>query len=197
MVWEEFEKQARALGFSYPVGVDEAGRGPLAGPVVAAAVHLPEEIQIEGIRDSKELSPKKRRALYEAILTDPRIDVGIGLSSPEEIDRINILQATFEAMRGAVIKLKRSPDYLFIDGNQEPLIEIQKKCIIKGDKKVRSIAAASIVAKEYRDDLMNELHFLYPQYNFMKHKGYPTGEHREALRKYGVSPVHRRSFKWS
>lgn len=193
-MWEEFEKQALKAGFSYPVGIDEAGRGPLAGPVIAAAVYIPETLQIEGIRDSKELSPKKRRALYEILVGTKGIDFGIGVSSPQEIDRINILQATFEAMKEAVSKLKHKPDFLLIDGNQGPLIAIQKKCIVQGDKKVRSISAASIIAKEYRDDLMEELHLLYPQYNFAKHKGYPTKEHMIALKKYGPSPVHRRSF---
>ena len=193
-MWEEFEKQAINNGFLYPVGIDEAGRGPLAGPVIAAAVFIPDTVKIEGIRDSKELSPKKRRALYEILLQSKEIDYGIGVSSPQDIDRINILQATFEAMKEAVSKLKRRPDFLLIDGNSGPLIEIQKKCIVQGDRKVRSIAAASIIAKEYRDDLMAELHLLYPQYNFAKHKGYPTGEHMSALKKYGPSPVHRRSF---
>ena len=193
-MWEEFEKLAVKAGFFYPVGIDEAGRGPLAGPVIAAAVYIPESLNIEGIRDSKELSPKKRRALYEILISSKEIDFGIGVSSPQEIDRINILQATFAAMKEAVEKLKNKPDYLLIDGNQGPLIPIQKKCIVQGDKKVRSISAASIIAKEYRDDLMAELHLLYPQYNFAKHKGYPTKEHMTALKKYGPCPVHRRSF---
>ncbi len=193
-MWEEFEKQALKAGFSYPVGIDEAGRGPLAGPVIAAAVYIPMSVQIEGIRDSKELTSEKRRALYEILVGTKEIDFGIGVSSPQEIDKINILQATFEAMKEAVTKLKRKPDFLLIDGNRGPLIEIQKKCIVEGDKKVRSISAASIIAKEYRDDLMKELHLLYPQYNFAKHKGYPTKEHMIALKKYGPSPVHRKSF---
>ncbi len=193
-MWEEFEKEALAAGFSYPVGIDEAGRGPLAGPVVSAAIYIPEHIEIDGIRDSKELTPKKRRALYEVLLQTSEIDFGIGVSHPEEIDKINILQATFVSMLEAVKRLQRKPDFLLIDGNRGPLIEIQKKCIVKGDRRVRSIAAASILAKEYRDDLMDELHLLYPQYNFKKHKGYPTAEHLEALRKYGPSPVHRKSF---
>ncbi len=193
-MWEEFEKEALSRGFSYPVGIDEAGRGPLAGPVIAAAVYLPSYLQIEGIRDSKELSPKKRRKLYEILLQSKEIDYAIGVSSPQEIDQINILQATFEAMKEAVRKLKGKPDFLLIDGNQGPLVEMKKQCVVQGDKKVRSIAAASIIAKEYRDDLMAELHLLYPHYNFAKHKGYPTAEHMEALKKYGPSPVHRRSF---
>ncbi len=193
-MWEEFESQALSAGFSYPVGIDEAGRGPLAGPVIAAAVYIPKSCQIAGIADSKELTPKKRRAVYEMLLASRDIDFGIGVSSPQEIDRINILQATFEAMKEAILKLKHKPDYLLIDGNLGPLIEIQKKCIVKGDSRVRSIAAASIIAKEYRDDLMAELHLLYPQYNFAKHKGYPTKEHMTALKKYGPSEVHRRSF---
>ncbi len=193
-MWEEFEKEALAAGFSYPVGIDEAGRGPLAGPVISAAIYIPEHVQIDGIADSKELTPKKRRALYELLLQAKEIDFGIGVSHPEEIDKINILQATFVSMIEAVNKLEKRPDFLLIDGNRAPLIEIQKKCIVKGDRRVRSIAAASILAKEYRDDLMDELHLLYPQYNFAKHKGYPTAEHLEALRKYGPSPVHRKSF---
>jgi ribonuclease HII len=193
-VFEDYEKRAISSGFSYPVGIDEAGRGPLAGPVIAAAIYIPEDLLIDGIRDSKELTPKKRRALYELLLQHKDIDYGIGVSSPEEIDQINILQATFEAMKSAVSKLKRRPDILFIDGNRGPLINIEKRLVVQGDKKVRSIAAASIIAKEYRDDLMNELHILYPQYDFAKHKGYPTASHMEALKKYGPSPVHRKSF---
>jgi len=193
-VWEDFESQALSDGFLCPVGIDEAGRGPLAGPVIAAAVYIPKSCLIEGIADSKELTPKKRRAVYEMLLKSKEIDYGIGVSSPQLIDRINILQATFEAMKEAVRKLKHKPDFLLIDGNLGPLIEIQKKCIVKGDARVRSIAAASIIAKEYRDDLMTELHLLYPQYNFAKHKGYPTKEHMTALKNYGPSEVHRRSF---
>lgn len=193
-MWEEFEKQAIRAGFSYPVGIDEAGRGPLAGPVVAAAVYIPEDVQIEGIRDSKELTPKKRRVIYEEFLKRKEMCVGIGIVSPQEIDRINILQATFEAMKEAVAKLRCRPDYLLIDGNQAPLIEIAKKCVVQGDKKVRSIAAASIIAKEVRDELMEKMHLLYPEYNFLKHKGYPTAEHVSALKKYGPCPIHRKSF---
>jgi len=193
-VWEEFEKEAISKGFSYPVGIDEAGRGPLAGPVIAAAIYIPPHLEIEGIKDSKELSPKKRRKVYEILLQSKEIDYGIGVSSPQEIDRINILQATFEAMKEAVAKLQVKPDFLLIDGNMGPLVEMKKQKVVQGDKKVRSIAAASILAKEYRDELMAELHLLYPEYNFLKHKGYPTEEHMNALRKYGPSPIHRRSF---
>lgn len=193
-MWENFEDQAYSSGFVYPVGVDEAGRGPLAGPVIAAAIYIPEHVKIEGIRDSKELSPKKRRAVYEKLLSSKEIDFGIGVMSPQDIDKINVLQATLEAMKEAVSKMKGKPDFLLIDGNTLPLIGIQKKCIVKGDSRVRSIAAASILAKEYRDDLMQELHLLYPQYNFAKHKGYPTEEHLTLLKKYGPSPVHRKSF---
>jgi ribonuclease HII len=193
-VWEEFEKEAISKGFSYPVGIDEAGRGPLAGPVIAAAIYIPPHLEIEGIKDSKELSPKKRRKVYEILLQSKEIDYGIGVSSPQEIDRINILQATFEAMKEAVAKLQVKPDFLLIDGNMGPLVEMKKQLVVQGDKKVRSIAAASILAKEYRDELMAELHLLYPEYNFLKHKGYPTEEHMNALRKYGPSPIHRRSF---
>ncbi|MBM3193012.1 MAG: ribonuclease HII [Chlamydiae bacterium] len=193
-MWEEFEKEAISKGFSYPVGIDEAGRGPLAGPVIAAAIYIPPHLEIEGIKDSKELSPKKRRKVYEILLQSKEIDYGIGVSSPQEIDRINILQATFEAMKEAVAKLQVKPDFLLIDGNMGPLVEMKKQLVVQGDKKVRSIAAASILAKEYRDELMAELHLLYPEYNFLKHKGYPTEEHMNALRKYGPSPIHRRSF---
>jgi ribonuclease HII len=193
-VWEEFERAALNAGFIYPVGIDEAGRGPLAGPVVACAVYIPDSFKLEGIRDSKELSPKKRRALYEILMSSKEIDFGIGVSSPQEIDRINILQATFAAMSEACQKLRNRPDFLLIDGNQAPLISIQKKCIVQGDKKVRSISAASIIAKEYRDDVMSELDLLYPEYNFAKHKGYPTKEHMTALKNFGPSPVHRKSF---
>lgn len=174
-------------------GIDEVGRGPLAGPVVAGAVILPQDCEILYLNDSKKLSEKKRELLYDEIM-EKAVAVGIGAVSPERIDEINILQATYEAMRIAVSKLSVRPDLLLNDAVTIPQVDIPQVPIIKGDAKSVSIAAASIVAKVTRDRMMVELDARYPGYGFAKHKGYPTKEHYAAIERLGVLPVHRKSF---
>lgn len=189
------EKQLQDKGYCNIAGVDEAGRGPLAGPVVAAAVILPYDQQIDNIKDSKSLNPNKRKVAYEQIFSVGM--VGIGMATSEEIDQINILQATFLAMRRAIQKLssKVSVDYCIVDGNKEiPGLNVKQEAIVKADATCYSVAAASIVAKVYRDNIMEELHCQYPQYGFNQHKGYPTKQHLTALAKYGPTSVHRYSF---
>ncbi len=182
-------------GLSHVAGVDEAGRGPLAGRVVAAAVIFPAgQTYIDGINDSKKLSPRQRQNV-KIIIEEKALDYGIGIVFHEEIDELNILGATFKAMRLAVELLKQPPDYVLIDGNRDPNINIQNRCVVKGDSLSMSIAAASIIAKVTRDELMIEYDKLYPVYDFAKHKGYPTYNHIEAIREHGVCPIHRRSFK--
>lgn len=175
-------------------GVDEAGRGPLAGPVVAAAVIIDNEKLISEIQDSKSISEKKRQQLYDFITTHAD-SYGIGLATAEEIDTFNILQATFLAMQRAVQKLKIKPEIALIDGNRAPLLECETKAIIKGDRDVPLISAASILAKVYRDRLMLKLDQLYPQYGFAQHKGYPTKSHIEMIEKWGITPEHRKTFQ--
>ncbi|MER3446913.1 MAG: ribonuclease HII [Candidatus Dadabacteria bacterium] len=175
-------------------GVDEAGRGPLAGPVVAAAVILPEGCEIDGLNDSKKLSAGKRESLFHQIKS-LAIVTGIGIVEPEEIDRINILRATLLAMEIAVKNLSPQPDYLLIDGNTRIPLLIPQETVVKGDSRCCSIAAASIIAKVIRDSIMDDYHNIYPQYNFKKHKGYPTQEHFDALRRFGSCPIHRKTFK--
>lgn len=177
-----------------PAGVDEAGRGPIAGPVVAAAVILRDHPLIVGINDSKKLSDKKRRELFGVIRRDA-LAYSVGIVEPAEIDRINILRAAVKAMEIAVEGLSIKPDFLYIDGNTGISSKIDQETIIKGDSKCPSVAAASIIAKVERDMIMESLHVEYPEYNFRRHKGYPTREHLEAVRKHGPSPVHRLSFK--
>ncbi|MCR5054780.1 MAG: ribonuclease HII [Lachnospiraceae bacterium] len=174
-------------------GIDEAGRGPLAGPVVAAAVIFPKDSDILYVNDSKKLSAKLREELYDEIF-EKAVSVGIGRSEPERIDEINILQATYEAMREAVSKLSPEPDLLLNDAVTIPGLNMKQIPIIKGDAKSASIAAASIIAKVTRDREMAKLDELYPEYGFLKHKGYGTADHIEALKKYGPSPIHRKSF---
>lgn len=188
------ETELREKGFKYVCGVDEAGRGPLAGPVCAAAVILPENIEIEGLNDSKKLSEKKREALFE-VIKEKAVAYSIAYGSLEEIEEINILNATFLAMNRAISELKVNADFALIDGNQVPKgIEIPCQTVVKGDAKSASIAAASILAKVTRDRLLLEYDKEYPQYNFKKHKGYGTKEHTELILKYGPSPIHRISF---
>ena len=189
----EFEKQALSDGFSVVCGVDEAGRGPLAGPVCAAAVILPTDCEIEGLNDSKKLSEKKRDTLYD-VIKEKAVAYSIAMVDEKTIDEINILQATFEAMRRAISNLSVKPDIALIDGNQKPGSGIEERPIVKGDAKSMSIAAASILAKVTRDRYMLELDEKYPEYGFKKHKGYGTKLHYECLEKYGASPVHRLSF---
>lgn len=188
-----FEHQAHEQGFETVCGVDEAGRGPLAGPVCAAAVILPDGLVIEGLDDSKKLTEKKRDALYDVIIENA-ISYGISFASVEEIEELNILQATFLAMKRAVESLEVKPDLALVDGNQKPPLEIQARTLVKGDAKSPSIAAASILAKVTRDRLMIEIAEQYPQYEFPKHKGYGTKLHYEKIMEHGISPVHRRSF---
>lgn len=190
----KFETQLLCHGYLFPAGVDEAGRGPLAGPVVAAAVVLPNGLFIEGVRDSKQLTSLQREQLYQAIQSQA-VDYGIGIVDHEVIDRINILQATRLAMCRAVLTLKKPPDFLLIDAVDLPDMTIPQLAIVKGDLLCHSIAAASILAKVTRDRLMLEYHQTYPQYNFFSHKGYGTVEHLKKLKEYGPCPIHRKSFK--
>ncbi|MGA8181665.1 MAG: ribonuclease HII [Desulfobacterales bacterium] len=189
-----FEKKAFQKGFSKIAGIDEAGRGPLAGPVVASAVILPVSFQVPGVTDSKKLTPKKRYYLYEKIY-DKAVSIGIGIIDPIEIDRINILQAALTAMASAVENLAPQPDCLLIDGTFPIPSPLPQKAIPKGDALSISIAAASIIAKVTRDSLMERYHQDYPQFGFSKHKGYPTKAHQEAIRQFGCCPIHRKSFK--
>ena len=189
-----FEKRAFQKGFSRIAGIDEAGRGPLAGPVVSAAVIIPISLRIPGISDSKKLTPKKRHYLYEKIY-DLAVSVGIGIVDPFEIDRINILQAALLSMAMAVENLAPQPDCLLIDGTFLISSALPQEAIPKGDALSVSIAAASIVAKVTRDRLMERYHQDYPQFGFSKHKGYPTKAHKKAIQKFGCCPIHRRSFK--
>ncbi|HLE26286.1 MAG TPA: ribonuclease HII [Thermodesulfobacteriota bacterium] len=177
-----------------PAGVDEAGRGPLAGPVVAAAVILPKECEINGLNDSKKLSSQKREFLFDQIIR-LSVSIGVGIVEPGEIDRLNILRAALLAMENAVMKLNPKPDFLLIDGNIETSLLIPQETVIGGDSTCNSIAAASIIAKVTRDLIMYDYHNIHPEYNFKKHKGYPTKEHFEALKKFGPCPIHRRTFK--
>lgn len=193
----EYEKQAMAEGFEVVCGVDEAGRGPLCGPVCAAAVILPVDCEIEGINDSKKLSEKKRDMLYD-IIKEKALAYSVVMVDAKTIDEINILQATFKAMREAVEGLSIKADIALIDGNQKPGLSIEERTLVKGDAKSISIAAASILAKVTRDRYCIEMDEKYPQYQFAKHKGYGTKLHYEMLDQYGPCPQHRVTFlkKW-
>ena len=192
-----YEREWQEKGMTLICGVDEAGRGPLAGPVCAAAVILPAELCVEealpGLNDSKKLTDKKRRELFEKIKACA-VTYGIGYASHEEIDGINILQATFLAMRRAMEQLSVCPEVALVDGNQDPCFDLTTQTIVKGDSRSASIAAASILAKVSRDDVMVAISEEYPQYGFDVHKGYGTKKHYEALTEFGASPVHRQSF---
>ena len=188
---KEFDREYKIYGTI--CGIDEAGRGPLCGPVVAAAVILPDEYNILYINDSKKLSETKREEVYKEI-DKYAVAYGVGIVSPERIDEINILQATYEAMRTASHKLSVTPDILLNDAVTIPMVDIKQVPIIKGDAKSQSIAAASIVAKVTRDHLMEEYDKLYPEYGFAKHKGYGTAAHIKAIKEYGPCPIHRRTF---
>lgn len=189
-----YENEIISNGATYVCGVDEAGRGPLAGPVYAAAVILAPDTVIEGLNDSKKLSEKKREALFD-VIKEKAIAYCIASASHEEIDQYNILNATFIAMNRAIDGLKIKAEHALIDGNKEPKgASIPCTAVVKGDAKSMSIAAASILAKVSRDRVMEEMDSLYPEYNFKKHKGYPTELHRDLVRKYGASPIHRRTF---
>ena len=188
---KSFEKEYAS--YSYICGIDEVGRGPLAGPVVAGAVILPKDCDILYLNDSKQLSEKKREELYDVIM-EKAVSTGLGFVSPERIDQINILQATYEAMREAIAKLSPQPDLLLNDAVTIPKVAIRQVPIIKGDAKSISIAAASIIAKVTRDRLMVQYDSVFPEYGFASNKGYGAAAHIEALRKYGPTPIHRRSF---
>ena len=191
-LWE-LENEIYAEGFSFVCGVDEAGRGPLAGPVYAAAVILPHDIVIDGLNDSKKLTEKKREALFD-VITERALTYGIASASVEEIEELNILNATFLAMNRAIAKLDPVPELALIDGNRNTGIAMPSRCVVKGDSRCADIAAASILAKVSRDRYMLTLAEKYPQYHFEQHKGYGTKLHYEALREYGPSPEHRPSF---
>ena len=180
-------------GITLLCGVDEAGRGPLAGPVCAAAVILPQNCEIQGLNDSKKLTEKKREALFDVICA-AAVSYGIAFATVEEIEEYNILGATFMAMNRAVAMLDPVPELALIDGNRNTGIQIPSRCIVGGDGKCADIAAASVLAKVTRDRYMRQMAELYPQYGFEKHKGYGTKAHYEAIRAYGPSPIHRPSF---
>ena len=189
-----YENRLKNEGYSLIAGIDEAGRGSLSGPVVASAVILPCHLFIPYIKDSKKLTSQKRTELYFTILNKAK-DVGIGIVEAKIIDRINIAQASFLAMKKAILDLKEVPDYLLVDGFKIPHLNISQLALIKGEDKSISIAAASIIAKVYRDNIMVKYDQKYPQYLFKKNKGYGTKEHLKALLKYGPSEIHRKSYK--
>ena len=193
MVDYSIENEYREKGFNIICGVDEAGRGPLAGPVYAAAVILPSDCVIEGLNDSKKLTEKKREALFDEI-KEKALAYGIASADEKEIDEINILNATFLAMKRAVDSLSVKPDLALIDGNQKPHTDIEEVTVIKGDAKSMSIAAASVLAKVSRDRFMLEMAEKYPQYEFARHKGYGTKLHYEKIAQYGVCDIHRLTF---
>ena len=188
------ERELRAEGFCYVAGVDEAGRGPLAGPVVAAAVVLPQLAELPGVFDSKQLSAVQREELYRELVALPGVDIGVGIVEAPEIDELNILRATHLAMRKALLALKKV-DFALVDGLPVPGLPVPARNLVKGDALCASIAAASIVAKVRRDAIMVEADARYPGYGFAEHKGYGCASHVEALKKLGVTPIHRRSFR--
>lgn len=195
--WEERlveEKNGWALGYRRIAGLDEAGRGPLAGPVVAAAFVIEPHFKMDGLNDSKQLTEKQREKFYQ-VLTSGEWEYGVGVVEPDEIDRVNIYQASRIAMRKALAELQPAPDYLLVDALVVPDTEIDQKMLIYGDARSVAIAAASVIAKYTRDRLMEEYDHLYPGYGFAQHKGYPTRQHYQALAELGPSPIHRRSFR--
>lgn len=192
MTWE-FEEKAWQNGYSAVCGVDEAGRGPLAGPVCAAAVILPAGIVIDGLNDSKKLTEKKREALFD-VITENAISWSVSLVDETVIDEINILQATYRAMQQAVEGLPRPADFVYVDGNRSEGLTLPHECVVSGDARIPSIAAASIIAKVTRDRLMRDFAVRYPVYGFEKHKGYGSRAHYAALLEHGPCPIHRRTF---
>jgi ribonuclease HII len=190
---DTFEKLVHHEGYKQIAGIDEAGRGPLAGPVVSAAVIFPVTYKNSKIKDSKKLSARKREELYDIIVSEA-IAVGVGVVDAEIIDRVNILQATFLAMREAVLELSTPPDFLLIDGLHYIPMQIPQKPLVKGDNRSVSIAAASIIAKVSRDRIMEIYHRQFPQYNFLQNKGYGTKEHCSAIKQFGLCKIHRKSF---
>ena len=190
----EYEEKRRLEGYTSVCGCDEAGRGPLCGPVVAAAVILPLGLEIEGLNDSKKLSEKKREALFD-VIKEKAIAYAIAEASPAEIDEINILNASILAMHRALDGLRVRPEYVVVDGNKfKPYGNTPHQTVVKGDGKLMNIAAASILAKTYRDDYMNRLHEEYPHYDWDHNKGYPTAKHRAAIKVHGLTPYHRMSY---
>lgn len=189
----EYENEGYNEGYIYIGGIDEAGRGPLAGPVVAAVVVFKQNTKIEGINDSKKLSEAKRDELFDVIKQEA-LDYGIGIVNSQEIDEFNILNATYMAMKKALNCLNNTPDYLLVDATTIPNVDIKQNPIVKGDSKSISIAAASILSKVTRDSIMYQYDEMYPGYGFKSHKGYGTKEHYEAIEKQGITPIHRRSF---
>lgn len=189
-----YEDLARKNGYKWIAGVDEAGRGPLAGPVVAAAVIIPEGIILKGIKDSKKMTEKAREKAFEEI-SKIALAVSVGVVSHKSIDQINILNATLAAMKQAVLALDPIPDHILVDGIHKIPVAIPQKCIIKGDQICRSISAASIIAKVYRDRIMYSYHNLFPEYGFLRHKGYGTAKHRSIIKHLGPSPIHRLTFR--
>ena len=188
------ERSLISQGYAIVAGTDEAGRGPLAGPVVAACVILPLHCEYQQFQDSKKLSAKVRRELaHRLVVLEAKI--GVGIVSAAAIDRLNILQASLLAMRKAVEKLPGLPDFLLVDGKFTVPMAVEQKALVKGDSRSATISAASIVAKVTRDAIMEQYHLEYPQYNFARHKGYPTAEHRRVIREIGPCPIHRQSFK--
>jgi len=193
MDWLLYENEAYEKGYQYICGVDEAGRGPLAGPVCAAAVILPKGMIIEGVNDSKKLTEKKREALFD-VICEKALSYSIVFADVAEIEEVNILRATMNAMKRAVESLDVKADFAYIDGNTMPPIDIDGECIVKGDAKSMSVACASILAKVSRDRLMLKYADEYPEYGFEKHKGYGTKVHTEAIREFGPCAIHRPSF---
>jgi len=193
---DSFESEAYRRGFTVIAGIDEAGRGPLAGPVVAAAVVLPRGYKNGAVRDSKKLTPRSRDMLYEVITRDA-LSIGLGVTEPSVIDRVNILQATLMAMREAVTALSLQPDYLLIDGLHRIDLPFEQRTIVRGDDLSLSVACASIIAKVSRDRIMEIYHHQFPQYNFLRNRGYGTREHVEAIGRHGLCKIHRRSFRIS
>ena len=190
----EYEKTLWQQGYKFVAGVDEAGRGPLAGPVYAAAVVFPEGVIIDGVNDSKKLTEKKREELFDVIIENATAYSIVSVDE-NEIDKINILNASMKAFKLALEGLSVKADFALLDGNRAPELEIPFQTVVKGDAKVQAIAAASILAKVARDRYITEMDKVYPQYGFSKHKGYPTKEHKEAVALYGPSPIHRLTFK--
>lgn len=188
-----YEKDLHNQGYKFIAGTDEAGRGPIAGPVVAASVILKPDTYLEGLNDSKKVSPKKRDKLYDEII-DKCVSYGIKVIDNEEIDRINILQSSCLAMKLAIDEMDITPEYVLVDGLENKLITLPQIHLVKGDSKSASIAAASILAKVHRDRIMEEYDLLYPQYGFASHKGYPTKKHIQAVMDYGILKIHRKTF---
>jgi ribonuclease HII len=194
--WEitQLEKAARSQGFSKIAGVDEAGRGPLAGPVVAVACILPEGFFIDQIDDSKRLSAEQRDRIFSILMNNPDVQYGIGIVEPFVIDQINILQATLQAMATAVLQIRPPPDFVLVDGHKKPPLQMPCQAVVKGDTSEQQIMAAAIIAKVTRDRKMKEYDQQFPEYGFSSHKGYPTPEHLAALKKWGPCSIHRQSY---